>query len=98
MIAIINNFQVDLSNPLTFNLLSNTDANPIAWYVDKPEIEPVRFGEVGKVSSGMSSTNFNTIFNPHGHGTHTECLGHITSDFYSVNQLLKNFYLLNWFR
>jgi hypothetical protein len=62
MIAIINNFQVDLSKPIDISIpLSNTDANPIAWYVDKPEIEPVRFGEVGKVSSGMSSTNFNTI-------------------------------------
>ena len=95
MIATINNFQVDLSKPIDISIpLSNTDANPIAWYVEKPEIEPVRFGEwVGKVSSGMSSTNFNNIlFNPHGHGTHTECLGHITSDFYSVNQSLKQFF------
>jgi kynurenine formamidase len=95
MIAIIDNFQVDLSKPIDISIpLSNTDANPIAWYVEKPEIEPVRFGEwVGKVSSGMSSTNFNNIlFNPHGHGTHTECLGHITSDFYSVNQSLKQFF------
>ena len=40
-----------------------------------------------------SSTNFNNIFfNPHGHGTHTECLGHITHDFYSINQCLKQFF------
>jgi hypothetical protein len=57
--------------------LSNTDANPIAWYVEKPEIEPVRFGEVGKVSSGMSSNFNNILLIP----WHTECLGHITSDF-----------------
>ncbi|OAB25213.1 Kynurenine formamidase [Flavobacterium fryxellicola] len=95
MIATINNYQVDLSKPIDISIpLSNTDANPIAWYIDKPEIEPVRFGEwIGKVSSGMSSTNFNSIlFNPHGHGTHTECLGHITRDFYSVNQSLKQFF------
>jgi len=48
---------------------------------------------VGKVSLGSSSTNFNNIsFNPHGHGTHTECLGHITHDFFSVNQYLKLFF------
>lgn len=95
MIATINNFQVDLSKPIDISIpLSNTDANPIAWYIDKPEIEPVRFGEwIGKVSSGMSSTNFNSIlFNPHGHGTHTECLGHITRNFYSINQSLKQFF------
>jgi len=73
--------------------LSNTDKNPIAWYIEKPEIEPVKFGDwVGKVSEG-SSTNFNNIFfNPHGHGTHTECLGHITREFYSINQCLKQFF------
>src|SRR5215831_9104006 len=94
MIVAINNFQIDLSKPIDISIpLSNTDKNPIAWYIDKPQIEPVRFGDwVGKVSEG-SSTNFNNIyFNPHGHGTHTECLGHITRDFYSINQCLKEFF------
>ncbi|SDX04409.1 cyclase family protein [Flavobacterium degerlachei] len=97
MIATINNFQVDLSKPIDISIpLSNTNENPIAWYIDKPVIEPVKFDEwIGKVSSGMSSTNFNNIqFNPHGHGTHTECLGHITHDFYSVNQALKQFFFV----
>ena len=88
-------FEVNLSKPIDISIpLSNTDQNPIAWYLDKPVIEPVRFGDwVGKVSEGSSSTNFNNIhFNPHGHGTHTECLGHITRDFYSVNQLLTQFF------
>ncbi len=47
---------------------------------------------IGKVTSG-SSTNFNNIyFNPHGHGTHTECVGHITREFYSINEALKTFF------
>ena len=86
--------QIDLSKPIDISItLSNTDKNPIAWYIEKPEIEPVKFGDwVGKVSEG-SSTNFNNIFfNPHGHGTHTECLGHITREFYSINQCLKQFF------
>jgi kynurenine formamidase len=95
MIAIIdNNYQIDLSKPIDISLsLSNTDQNPIAWYIEKPEIKPVVFGDwIGKVSEG-SSTNFNNIFfNPHGHGTHTECLGHITRDFFSINQCLKQFF------
>lgn len=87
----------DLSKPLDISLpLSDTKQNPIAWYLDKPEINPVVMGDwIGKVSEGKSSTNFNNIlFNPHAHGTHTECLGHITSDFYSINQALKNFFFL----
>ena len=96
MKATINNLTFDLSKPIDISIpLINTDKNPIAWYIEKPEIEPVRFGDwVGKVSEG-SSTNFNTIFfNPHGHGTHTECLGHITRDFYSINQCLKQFFFI----
>lgn len=95
MLALINNtHQIDLSKPIDISLpLSNTDENPIAWYIEKPEIKPVVFGDwIGKVSEG-SSTNFNNIlFNPHGHGTHTECLGHITKEFYSINQCLKQFF------
>lgn len=94
MKAKIQNFEIDLSKPIDISIpLSNTDANPIAWYIEKPTIEPVKFGNwIGKVSEG-SSTNFNNIFfNPHGHGTHTECLGHITREFFSINQCLKQFF------
>jgi kynurenine formamidase len=89
--------EVDLSKPIDISIqLTNTDENPIAWYIEKPVIEPVVFGDwIGKVSEGKSSTNFNNIFfNPHGHGTHTECLGHITREFYSINQSLKQFFFL----
>ena len=89
-------YTIDFSSPIDISIpLTNTDNNPIAWYIDKPVIEPVKMGDwVGKVSEG-SSTNFNNIFfNPHGHGTHTECLGHITKDFYSINQALKQFFFL----
>ena len=94
MKATINNIQIDLSKPIDISIpLSNTDENPIAWYIEKPEIEPVVFGDwIGSVEKG-ASTNFNNIFfNPHGHGTHTECLGHITKEFYSINQCLKQFF------
>lgn len=93
-----NNLQLktDFSKPIDISIpLADSDENPVAWYIDKPKIEPVRFGDwTGKVSEG-SSTNFNNIFfNPHGHGTHTECLGHITRDFFSINQCLKQFFFI----
>lgn len=95
MKATINNIQIDLSKPLDISIpLTNNEQNPIAWYQSLPVIEPVKDGDwIGKVSEGKSSTNFNNIFfNPHAHGTHTECLGHITNDFYSINQCLKQFF------
>lgn len=96
MIVLLNNQQIDLSSPIDISIpLSNTNENPIAWYLNKPEMEPVKNGEwIGKVAQG-ASTNFNNIFfNPHGHGTHTECLGHITREFYSINQTLKQFFFI----
>ena len=70
-------------------------SNVNAWYVDHPKIEPHVDGDfVGSVAEG-ASTNFNDIwFNPHAHGTHTECVGHITKDFHSINQHLNLFFCL----
>jgi kynurenine formamidase len=69
--------------------------NVNAWYVDAPKIEPVKEGDwVATVKDG-ACINFNNImFNPHAHGTHTECVGHITEKVHSINQNLKQFFFL----
>jgi kynurenine formamidase len=88
--------KIDFSKPLDISIpLSASNKNPIAWYLDAPTIEPVTSNNwIAKVSEG-ASVNFNTIaFNPHAHGTHTECVGHITSKFHSINEALKKFFFL----
>jgi kynurenine formamidase len=88
--------KVDLSKPMDISIpLEATAQNPLAWYQDQPNIEPVRMGDwIGKISEG-GSVNFNNVyFNPHAHGTHTECLGHISKEFHSVNDALKTFFFL----
>lgn len=88
------NHTIDLSKPLDLSIpLHGDKTNVNAWYVDAPKIEPhVADGTKIKVSEG-ASVNFNNIqFNPHAHGTHTECVGHITKEFYSINQNLKQFF------
>lgn len=94
----INNqtINVDLSKPLDISLpIQANEENPLAWYLTEPTIEPVQMEDwVGKVSEG-ASVNFNNIyFNPHGHGTHTESFGHISEEFYSVNDALKTFFFI----
>ena len=87
-------FRIDLSKPLDISLsLRGDNKNPVAWYLQAPKIEPVRDGSwIGKVNQG-ASVNFNNIsFNPHGHGTHTECVGHITHEFHSINETLRTFF------
>lgn len=74
---------IDCSIPLEASA-----TNPRAWYVNAPVIEPVRTADWnGSVAEGGSVNFRNIFFNPHGHGTHTECLGHITEEVYSVNSI-----------
>ncbi|MGB5819040.1 MAG: cyclase family protein [Saonia sp.] len=90
------NYTIDLSRPLDISIPLRGDASNVnAWYTDHPKIEPhATNGFVGKVSEG-ASVNFNDIsFNPHAHGTHTECVGHITKEFHSINQNLNRFFFL----
>jgi len=79
---------LDISIPMVAGI-----TNLRAWYVEPPSMEPVMAnGFVGSVKAGGSVNFRNIFFNPHGHGTHTECLGHITKEVYSVNKVVKNYF------
>ena len=85
---------IDTSEPIDISLaLSASSKNPRAWYVDPPIMEPVRTEHyTGSIKAGGSVNFRNIFFNPHGHGTHTECLGHITREVHSVNNVLTQFF------
>lgn len=88
--------KIDLSKPLDISIpLRSSKQNVNAWYLSEPKIEPVTIDDwIGSVSQG-ADVNFNSIwFNPHAHGTHTECVGHITEKMHSVNRYLKTFFFL----
>lgn len=89
-------YRANLKKPIDISLpLSASKENVNAWYLDSPKIEPVVNDDwIASVKKG-ASVNFNTIqFNPHAHGTHTECIGHITKDFHSINDTLKTFFFI----
>lgn len=81
---------IDISIPLISN-----SVGPKCFYAPNFKIEPVISGNfVGEVSAG-SPVNFRNIFiNPHGNGTHTECVGHITAEPYTINQCLTTFHFV----
>jgi len=89
-------YQIDLSKPLDISIPLKADkSNLTAWHVDAPKFEPVEGdGFIGDVNQGGSVNFRNIIFNPHGHGTHTECVGHISKENYTINQCLKEFFFL----
>lgn len=79
---------IDISIPLKAG-----EDNVNAWYVDPVSIEPVMTEQfTGDVNLGGSVNFRNIALNPHGNGTHTECVGHISKEFYSLNQCLKSFH------
>jgi kynurenine formamidase len=81
-----NNYSVLLSNPIKASIeLVNGSQNPNCFYAPIPQIEPVVANDfIGDVNQGGSVNFYNIAFNPHGNGTHTECVGHIASEKYYI--------------
>ncbi len=77
----------DLSTPI-----KNGDHNVNAYYLAQPVFEPFRAGDfVGSVAQGGACNCETITFNAHGNGTHTECVGHICDEGYTINGCLKSF-------
>jgi arylformamidase len=98
MFATINHkgeiYKTDLAQPIDISI-PMSDHSARAWYVEPMRIEPVRAGDwIGEVKSGGSVNFRNIFFNPHGHGTHTECVGHISPEIYNVNEHLKTYFFI----
>lgn len=87
-------FEVDLSKPIDISIpLRGKPENVTAWYVNPPKFTPVmENGFIGDVNLGGAVNFRNIFFNPHGHGTHTECVGHISKEPYTINQCLTQFF------
>lgn len=89
-------YQIDFFKPIDISIsLDNTKEHVNAWYVDPVKIEPVVNGDwIGDVNKGGSVNFRNITFNPHGNGTHTECVGHISKEFYSINKTFSRYMFL----
>lgn len=90
------NYAIDFTKPLDISIPMRPAKNNVnAWYIDEPKMFPETLnGDVISVEKG-ASVNFNAIhFNPHAHGTHTECVGHISEKVHSVNKNLKQYFFL----
>ncbi len=80
----------DLSRGIDLSLpLRDGAANPNAFWAPMPAFSPVRAGHfVGSTAEGGPVNFFNVFFNPHGNGTHTECVGHIARERYLLRECL----------
>lgn len=79
---------IDLSIPLDAN-----SPGPRAWHVGPPAFTPVRDGATIYAVKEGSPVNFRDVaFNPHGNGTHTESVGHITPEVHSVGPIFQRYW------
>lgn len=87
-------FFADLSRGIDLSLpLRDGAANPNAFWAPMPAFSPVRAGHfVGSTAEGGPVNFFNVSFNPHGNGTHTECVGHIARERYVLRECLTEFH------
>ncbi len=79
---------IDIHAGIDISISFGGENNVNAWYLEDPVLQPVQMDDfIGSVDRG-APVNFNNIFfNPHAHVTHTECLGHITREVFSVNKI-----------
>jgi len=88
------NYECDLSKPIDISL---SVGQVKCFYAPDLKTEPYESGDfVGAVKAGAPVNFFNVFFNPHGNGTHTESLGHITKKQESVNKQLKQFHFISY--
>lgn len=87
-------FRVDLSKPIDLSMPVHAGEGQLrAWWVDPVRMDPVRNGEVEYAVTSGAAVNFrNILFNPHGHGTHTESVGHIAPEIHPVGEQLKRYF------
>ncbi|MCX6292529.1 MAG: cyclase family protein [Bacteroidetes bacterium] len=87
-------FRVDLSQPIDISIpLHAGKQNVNAFHLPPVKMEPFRIGNfIGSVNEGGACNVNNIFFNPHGNGTHTECVGHISKENFTINQCLKRFF------
>lgn len=84
----------DISTGITFD----PEADPSAFGLPFADARPIEVEEfIGDIQRGGSVNCSSLTINPHGNGTHTECVGHITKDEMTIADLEIPALLSAWF-
>jgi arylformamidase len=84
-------WQANLGEPIDLSIPLHGGVEQVNCFWAPPVVyEPVRAdGFVGSTAEGGPVNFFNIRLNPHGNGTHTECVGHIAREHYWLSDCLK---------
>ena len=86
-------YSCDLSRPIDISI-------PVGqvkcFHATDYKAQPYVAGDfIGSVKNGAPVNFYDITMNPHGNGTHTEGLGHITKKQESINSVLKEFHFIS---
>lgn len=89
-------YTADLARPLDISIPLRPGPGQVNCFWAPPmEASPVVAGDfIGSTAQGGPVNFLNVTFNPHGNGTHTECVGHIAEEKFTINQHLTRFHFL----
>lgn len=84
-------YSADLSRPIDLSIVLREGLDNVNCFWAPPvEYNPVVSGNfVGSTAQGGPLNFFNVRVNPHGNGTHTECVGHISRERYVLHECLR---------
>lgn len=84
-------YSIDFTKGIDISIPFHQDFSQVnCFYAPYFSVDPVRMGEfIGSVKEGGPVNFTNIKLNIHGNGTHTECVGHIRSEFNSVNHIFE---------
>ena len=87
-------YKASMDEPLDISMVLRPGQQGVnCYYAPFPEAEPVVFGNfTGDTRRGGSVNFYNLRVNPHGNGTHTECVGHISLERYAICDCLRQFH------
>jgi len=89
-------YEADLAQTIDISIpLIPGSEGPKCFWAPHFDAVPVKEGEfIGDTTQGGSVNFKNVLLNPHGNGTHTECVGHIATEKATINQTLNNYHFI----
>lgn len=90
------NAKADLLKPIDIGITPNTKGNLNCFYAPELSVFPYENGDfVGDTRLGSPVNFMNIHCNPHGNGTHTECVGHISEERFNLPDCVHDFHFVS---
>jgi len=87
-------YTAELNQPIDISMVLKNGLDVVnCFHAPYFEASPLVAGDfVGDTREGSPVNFYNVRLNPHGNGTHTECVGHIAKERYYINDSLQHFH------